>query len=71
MSWTTAVDDARRLLSDGPTDRIRHRKIRLSNREIDRIFQFRAQVEHPPNAGGVDRASAVGNQFGDIHDRER
>lgn len=26
MSWTTAVEDERRLLSDGPKDKLRHRK---------------------------------------------
>jgi hypothetical protein len=26
MSWTTAIDDVRRLLSDGPKDKLRHRK---------------------------------------------
>jgi len=26
MSWTTYIDDMRRLLSDGPKDRLRHRK---------------------------------------------
>ena len=40
----------------------RHGKIRLPDREIDRILQVRRQVEHLADTRRVDRATARGNQ---------
>ena len=47
-------------------EQIRHGKVRLADREVDRILHLRRKVEHLANPTGVNRVGSVGKELGDI-----